>query len=390
LTIISEEEVSPEEESSNSSSIPEESSSGSSAPEESSGGSNTLVIILAVALGAALLGVLALGGVLIFGDSGSDSGEGELPPPGMTVEATVEPPTPEAGDPTATVSARAGVNVREGPGTEYPVIGIAPFGATLEVVGVSQDGTWWAVRLPGAPNGRGWVADEFVEVENVENVPVMLPPPTPTPLATATPTATPAPDIVFTASRTVINAGESSTLSWSVENVRAVYMYPVGDRFENYPVSGQGTKDVKPYITTTYELLVFNLDGSTSSSRIEITVTSGLTSGRWVLQSYSTPSGGSQTPLSGTEITARFAADGSLTGSAGCNTYSGGFTAYDNTLRVGTLSTSNALCDSPDGIMEQEGTFLNLMHQASTMEISAGQLSVFNSSGSRILVFLQG
>lgn len=360
-------------------------------PEEESGkSSNTLVIILAVALGAAILGVLALAGVLIFGDSGGESGEGALPPPGVTVEATVVPPTPEAGDPTATVTARAGVNVRVGPGTEYPVIGIAPFGSTLEVVGVSQDATWWAVSLPGAPNGRGWVADEFVEVENVDNVPVMLPPPTPTPVATLTPTATPAPDIVFTASRTVINAGETSALAWNVENVRAVYMYPVGDRFENYPVSGQATQDVQPYITTTYELLVFNLDGSTSSSRIEITVVSGLTTGRWVLQSYSTPSGGSQTPISGTELTARFGADGSLTGSAGCNTYSGGFTAYDQTLRIGTLTSTNSLCESPTGIMEQEGVFLNLMHQASGMEISAGQLSVFNSSGSRILVFLQG
>jgi heat shock protein HslJ len=358
--------------------------------EESSKSNNTLVIILVVALGAALLCVLALGGVLIFRDSGSDTGEGALPPAGMTVEATVEPPTPQPGEPTATVIARAGVNVRVGPDTVYPVIGIAPFMSTLEVVGVSEDGTWWAVRLPGAPNGRGWVADEFVEVENAGNVPVVLPPPTPTPATTLTPTATPAPEIVFTASRTVINAGESSNLTWNVENVRAVYMYPVGGRFENYPVSGQGSQEVRPYITTSYELLVFNLDGSTSSSRIEITVTNGLTSSRWLLQSYSTPSGGLQTPISGKELTARFDANGSLTGSAGCNTYSGGFTAYDQTLRIGTLSSSSAFCESPEGAMEQEGTFLNLMHQAATMEISAGQLSIFDSNSNRILVFLQG
>jgi hypothetical protein len=30
------------------------------------------------------------------------------------------------------------------------------------------------------------------------------------------------------------------------------------------------------------------------------------------------------------------------------------------------------------------------MHQAATMEISAGQLSIFDSNGNRILVFLQG
>ena len=79
----------------------------------------------------------------------------------------------------------------------------------------------------------------------------------------------------------------NSTFTGSpVENVTAVYMYPVGDSFENYPTVGQGSTDVQPYITTSYELLTFNPDGSSSASRIEITVVNGLTSGRWILSSY--------------------------------------------------------------------------------------------------------
>ena len=351
---------------------------------------NTLVIILGVALVAALAAIIFLLVVYVFSDrSGSGSGgEIVLPPPGTTVEATLVPPTPEAGDPTATVTARSGVNVRTGPGLEYPIIGIAPFGSTLEVVGVSADGTWWVINVPGAPNNYGWVSDEFVEVENGDNLLVIPPPPTPTPAATPTATATPAPDIQFTASRTTINAGEKTTLHWSVENVSAVYLYPVGDRFENYPVTGQGSKDVQPYITTSYELLTFNPDNTTSASRIEITVIDGLTSGRWILESYS--SGGLNSPIPGTEITARFGADGSLSGSAGCNSYSGSFIAYDQTLRINQLSGSQALCATPEGIMEQEGIFLSLMQQASKMSISAGQLSIFDSTGSRILEFRSG
>jgi heat shock protein HslJ len=282
------------------------------------------------------------------------------------------------------------VNVRTGPGVEFPIIGIAPFGSTLEVVGVSRDGTWWVVNVPGLPNNYGWVSDEYVQVQNVDNVLVIPAPPTPTPAATPTPTATPAPDITFTANRTTINAGEKATLSWSVENVTAVFLYPIGDPFENYPTIGQGTKDVQPYITTSYELLTFNPDGSTGSSRIEIAVISGLTSSRWILDSYSTPSGGFQRPLSGTEITARFGADGSLSGSAGCNSYNGTFTAYDQKLRINRLTASQALCQTPGGIMDQEGTFLSLMQQAATMTISAGQLTVFDSSGNRILEFVSG
>jgi len=371
--------------------------------EEKKDSKNTLIIVLVVALAVALAGIAFLMFTYVFGnnDGGTDPEDGgEAPTAVVTViiatntpqapEATIIPSTPEPEDPTATVTSRAGVNVRTGPGLEYDVLGTAPFGTELEVLGVSADGTWWVVNIPPAYGGRGWVADEYVNVENAGDVPVVPAPPTPTPAATATATATPAPEINFTASRTTINAGEKSTLSWSVENIVAVYMYPVGDVYSNYPVTGQGSKDVQPYITTTYELLTFNPDNSTSAERIEITVISGLTTGRWVLQSYSAPGMGSKTPLPGTELTARFGTDGSLSGSGGCNNYNGGFMAFDQTLRISNLSSSQALCGSPEGIMEQEAAFLGLMNQSSKMKISAGQLEIFDSSGNRILVFING
>jgi heat shock protein HslJ len=353
---------------------------------------NTLVIVLAVALVIAIIGLVAVLAILVLGgDSDSDSDGGALvPPPGITVVPTQVVPTPEPGSPTAWVTAPGGVNVRTGPGAAYPVILIAPLGAQGEIVGVSADRTWWVVRVPGAPNGVGWAAAEYVRAENADNVSVVQPPPAPTPAATATPLPTPAPDISFSASRTTINAGETATLSWTVENVKAVYMFPVGASPFDYPVTGQGSRDVQPGITTSYELRVVNPDDSTSSQRIEIAVIGGLTGGRWILASYSTPAGGYQTPLPGSQITARFGADGSLSGSAGCNNYNSGFTAYDRTLRINAVSASQALCDSPPGVMEQESTFISLMRQARSFAISAGQLEVFDAGGSRILVFNSG
>jgi hypothetical protein len=136
----------------------------------------------------------------------------------------------------------------------------------------------------------------------------------PAPETTATPIPTPPPDVNFSASRTTINADESATLSWNVQNVKAVYMFPVGASPFDYPVTGQGSRDVQPGITTSYELRVINPDDGSSSQRIEITVISGLTGGRWMLQSYSTPATGYRTPLPGTQLTARFGADGSISG----------------------------------------------------------------------------
>jgi heat shock protein HslJ len=363
------------------------------------GGNNTvLVVVLVVALVLALIAIAALAFTLL--DRDSSGTEGEVPPPvivtappGPTVPLpTLIAPTPEPAEPTATVIAPLGVNVRTGPGTEYPSMGIAPQGTTLEVVGVSQDGTWYVINVPG--NAVGWVAAEYVAVENVEDVPVSPAPPTPTPAATATPTATPAPQIAFMAQPTQINAqinaGGTSILSWQVENVRAVYVYPVGANFNNYPVTGQGQMEVQPYITTSYELLTFNNDGSNSAQRVQVTVVDGLTSSRWVLSAYQSGTGGLASVLPGTQVTARFSSNGDLSGSAGCNTYSGGFTAYANVLRVNSVSSSQTFCENPPGVMEQEAAFLANMSSAASFSIVGGQLTIFNGSGQTVLSFVRG
>jgi uncharacterized protein YraI/heat shock protein HslJ len=93
-------------------------------------------------------------------------GDVEFPPPGTDM-------------PTATVLQP--VNVRSGPSTDYPSYGIAPAGATGEVVGISGDGLWWVVIVPPdlSPDSQGWVSADFVEVTGGEDVPVIPAPPLP-------------------------------------------------------------------------------------------------------------------------------------------------------------------------------------------------------------------
>jgi PKD repeat protein/uncharacterized protein YraI len=83
------------------------------------------------------------------------------------------------------------VNIHSGPGSQYPIIGILAQGQSAEVVGVSPDRAWWAIKYPppgpspteGAIDGQGWVEAQFVTAENAQNVPVVQPPPAPTPTA---------------------------------------------------------------------------------------------------------------------------------------------------------------------------------------------------------------
>jgi uncharacterized protein YraI len=106
----------------------------------------------------------------------------------------VEPAPPTTGAPT--VTATTYVNVRTGPGTNYPILGAAPTGTTGEVAGISTDGGWYEVKVKTSldPSGIAWVSADFVTLSNPSNtaIPVVPPEPAPPPV-TAPPPASGAP-----------------------------------------------------------------------------------------------------------------------------------------------------------------------------------------------------
>jgi len=89
------------------------------------------------------------------------------------------------------------LNVRSGPGNQYYSYGTVPIGTTFLVIGISEDGQWWVVKIPTtvSPDGQGWINGNYVETQNTENVPVVPDPdvkPSPTPSQTPVPpTSTP-------------------------------------------------------------------------------------------------------------------------------------------------------------------------------------------------------
>ncbi|MGH3038493.1 MAG: META domain-containing protein, partial [Gaiellaceae bacterium] len=58
--------------------------------------------------------------------------------------------------------------------------------------------------------------------------------------------------------------------------------------------------------------------------------------------------------IAGTEITATFAEDGTLSGSAGCNTYRTTYTTDRGGIEIAAPAATKKACAEPDGIMEQE------------------------------------
>lgn len=99
--------------------------------------------------------------------------------------------TPEPGTPM--ILANTAINIRGGPGTDYPILGLLQTGQNAEVTGISPDQGWWQIKFSGVSNGRGWVATKYVMAGNTANVPVVQPPSRPAnpPTSTPAPTSTP-------------------------------------------------------------------------------------------------------------------------------------------------------------------------------------------------------
>jgi hypothetical protein len=77
------------------------------------------------------------------------------------------------------------INVRSGPSTLFPAIGVLLVGQTAPALGRSPGGEWIQIEYPGVSGGKGWVFTVLVSVSPGE-LSVVEPPPTVTPQYTAT------------------------------------------------------------------------------------------------------------------------------------------------------------------------------------------------------------
>jgi heat shock protein HslJ len=337
----------------------------------------------------------------------------------MKRKLIVDLPEPAPAVPTGRVTgAPLGANVRSGPGINFPIIGLAQNGDEGEIVGRSADNRWWATPVPSAPGGIGWVSADLVIATNAENVPVIevAPPVIVVPTAAATPTpvpsptATPTAEISFTADRTTIAQGECATLSWTVQNVQAVWVYPLGQPFNQFPRTGQGSERVCPTSTTTYELRALQRDGTTQFRQITITVvgtsatatpvpapTATATSApasdplagtRWEVVNYNDGSA-LVSVINDTRITMEFGQDGRVTGNSGCNNYSAAYQVNSSNITIGSPGGTQRFCEEPEGIMEQETEFLAALQLASDFTINGSRLEIRTPGGQNAIIATQ-
>lgn len=63
------------------------------------------------------------------------------------------------------------VNVRSGPGVEYELLGGLNSNDLVTITGEDAAGGWLQIEFASSPDGKGWVAAEFLQAVDIESVP---------------------------------------------------------------------------------------------------------------------------------------------------------------------------------------------------------------------------
>lgn len=108
----------------------------------------------------------------------------------------------------------------------------------------------------------------------------------------------------------------------------------------------------------------------------------------WLLTAYAIPDAITGL-VADTQITAQFA-EGSMSGSAGCNNYFAGYALDGNTVTFEPAGATKMYCETPAGVMQQESDFLSAIASAVSYRVEGRTLTFFNAEEQIVLQFLKG
>ena len=115
-------------------------------------------------------------------------------------------------------------------------------------------------------------------------------------------------------------------------------------------------------------------------------VTNSLAKTSWDVTGYNNGKEAVVGPITGTNPTIIFGDDGTISGNAGCNTFSGTYSLKGESISIGTLATTQRECIEPEGITEQESSFLTYLQKADTWLIQGDMLYLRTAEDSLAVV----
>jgi heat shock protein HslJ len=102
---------------------------------------------------------------------------------------------------------------------------------------------------------------------------------------------------------------------------------------------------------------------------------------RWVAIGINNGRGGVVSTLAGAEVTAVFDEDGRVTGSGGCNRFTGTYVVEGVSMTIGLLASTLRACLVPEGVGEQETAFFAALGRVASWSIREDRLHLRDAGG---------
>jgi heat shock protein HslJ len=138
----------------------------------------------------------------------------------------------------------------------------------------------------------------------------------------------------------------------------------------------------------------FNINGTTltlsdaaGSVLLTFSVSTATLAGNWNINAYLQTSGQAfSSVVNGSNPTAMFGSDGSLSGTTGCNSFTGSYQTKGDVITVSPLATTRKAC--PPNLSDQEAGILAGFQTATRFEVMNGRATLVNGANQRAIELL--
>jgi heat shock protein HslJ len=138
-------------------------------------------------------------------------------------------------------------------------------------------------------------------------------------------------------------------------------------------------QEAASFIASAGRLAIYDKNGGEILSYMEEEAPS-LTGTDWSVTGYNNGKQAVVTPIAGSELTALFSEDGTVSGSSGVNTFSGEYTLDGLKITIGPLA-STMMASSDPALSEQEAAYLAALQSAARFTIKGNELELRKEDG---------
>jgi heat shock protein HslJ len=135
--------------------------------------------------------------------------------------------------------------------------------------------------------------------------------------------------------------------------------------------------DTASYATDASTLTL--LDGEDALLVFEVVQPVSLTGTGWTATGINNGQQAVTSLVAGTTVTATFTEDGTVSGTAGCNRFTGDYLVDGESVQIGPLATTRKACEAD--VMTQESAFIAAMQNATTVAIDGSALELRDDEG---------